>query len=97
MDLREKLVALIGCEVVPYFAERIADRLIVNGVTLQDCELLRIKTNADRIRTMSDEELAEQFWRNSLCKHIQTEHPGHCEMYGACSDCVRDWLRQPIE
>ena len=32
---REKLIALIRHEVVPYFAERIADHLIANGVTIQ--------------------------------------------------------------
>jgi hypothetical protein len=32
---REKLIELIQHEVVPYFAERIADHLIANGVTIQ--------------------------------------------------------------
>ena len=36
MDVREKLVELIQHEVVPYFAERIADLLIANGVTVQE-------------------------------------------------------------
>ena len=36
MDVREKLVDLIRHEVVPYFAERIADHLIANGVTMQE-------------------------------------------------------------
>ena len=36
MDVREKLVELIRHEVVPYFAERIADHLISNGVTVQE-------------------------------------------------------------
>ena len=36
MDVREKLVDLIRQEVVPYFAERIADHLIANGVTVQE-------------------------------------------------------------
>ena len=36
MDVREKLVELIRHEVVPYFAERIADLLIDNGVTVQE-------------------------------------------------------------
>ena len=35
MPDREKLIALIRHEVVPYFAERIADHLIANGVTIQ--------------------------------------------------------------
>ena len=36
MDVREKLVELIQHEVVPYFAERIADLLISNGITVQE-------------------------------------------------------------
>ncbi len=36
MDVREKLVELVRHEVVPYFAERIADNLIAHGVTVQD-------------------------------------------------------------
>ena len=36
MDVREKLVDLIKHEVVPYFAERIADLLIADGVTVQE-------------------------------------------------------------
>lgn len=35
-DIKEKLVELIQHEVVPYFAERIADHLIANGVTVQE-------------------------------------------------------------
>lgn len=33
--MREKLIELIRHEVVPYFAERIADHLIANGVTVR--------------------------------------------------------------
>jgi hypothetical protein len=35
MTDREKLIELIRQEVVPYFAERIADRLIANGLTFE--------------------------------------------------------------
>ena len=36
MDVRGRLVELIQHEVVPYFAERIAEYLIANGVTVQE-------------------------------------------------------------
>ena len=36
MNVREKLVEMIRHEVVPYFAERIADHLFSNGVTVQE-------------------------------------------------------------
>jgi len=57
-------------------------------------------TNADRIRGMSDEELAE--WLTHLPK-ICTCHD-HCELCIAqkecdkgCEGCIKDWLRQPAE
>ena len=60
MDVREKLVEIIqnsvgGC--TRHWAEVIADGLIAHGVTVQECKLGDKKTNADRIRSMSDEEL----------------------------------------
>ena len=36
MNVRKKLVEMIRHEVVPYFAERIADHLIAHGVTVQE-------------------------------------------------------------
>lgn len=36
MNDREKLIALIRHEVVPYFAERIADHLLANGVVVRE-------------------------------------------------------------
>jgi len=57
-------------------------------------------TNADRIRGMSNEELAE--WLTHLPK-ICTCHD-HCELCIAqkecdkgCEGCIKDWLRQPAE
>lgn len=47
-------------------------------------------TNADRIRSMSDEELAD-FIQTPFCDLI----PGKCG--GACHDCTLDWLQQPAE
>ena len=46
-------------------------------------------TNADRIRAMTDEELAD--WHAS-CPYIDKE----CTMKG-CVKCVLEWLQQPEE
>ena len=46
-------------------------------------------TNGDRIRAMSDEELAE--W-NNFCPHIDDE----CTLKG-CTKCILEWLKQPVE
>lgn len=52
-------------------------------------------TNADRIRSMSDEELAELLFLQRKCppekKHIT------CGTTGTCDECWTDWLRQPAE
>ena len=88
MDVREKLVEIIqnpvgGC--TRHWAEVIADGLIAHGVTVQECKLGDKKTNADRIRSMSDEELA------MLLYEI-----GYDGGWGALEGTL-DWLRQPAE
>lgn len=51
-------------------------------------------TNADRIRAMSDEKLAE-FMREPHCDRIDHEL---CRSYcGVCSQCHLDWLTQPAQ
>lgn len=52
-------------------------------------------TNADRIRAMSDEELAEWFDRHASeplwCV------PPECSDYEECVKCILDWLKSPVE
>ena len=48
------------------------------------------KTNADRIRAMSDEELAE-FISNCGCP----DHARSCK--ASCKGCTMEWLKQPAE
>lgn len=51
-------------------------------------------TNGDRIRQMSDEELAKYFF-DGICSVVPLDI---CEKYtpekGLCEQCVRDWLRK---
>lgn len=56
----------------------------------RDCRFFRHKTNADRIRAMSDEELAD-FITNCGCY----DHARDCR--ASCKDCTMDWLKQPVE
>lgn len=58
-------------------------------------EKLKHQTNGDRIRAMSDEELAYWFEWRSLCGHIQIEHEELCDARGVCGGCVLNWLKQP--
>ena len=54
-------------------------------------------TNGDRIRSMSDEELAELLGWHGLCEHIQNNYYEVCETRGVCGGCVLNWLKQPAE
>lgn len=50
-------------------------------------------TNGDRIRALSDEELAKEFNRHFRCPPMQPRHCPDMPCYG----CWLDWLKQPVE
>jgi hypothetical protein len=50
-------------------------------------------SNGDRIRCMSDEELAE-FLTSDICGTVS---PKDFDCYGACVDCATIWLKQPYK
>ena len=51
------------------------------------------RTNSDRIRSMSDEELASFIDEPTLCKG---QGLGEC-MSKDCNKCILEWLKQPAE
>lgn len=52
------------------------------------------QTNADRIRSMTNEELAEVL----VEPHCDRRTTAECKSYhGNCQQCVLDWLKQPAE
>lgn len=53
-------------------------------------------TNADRIRAMSDEELAAHMWNKFGCPDGRNHTTYDC-IGNSCKDCWLDWLRQPAE
>ena len=57
------------------------------------------QTNADRIRAMSDEELAN--WLDYMygrCDWCDTNKVGTDDCSDiACTDCIFEWLKQPAE
>ena len=65
----------------------------------RDCQYFCEKTNADRIRAMSDEELAA--WiagMSTICECCAELN--ECESprgFNRCSHGVEDWLKQPAE
>lgn len=60
----------------------------------RDCQYFREKTNADNIRSMSDEEMAETFIKGDCigCPILY-----ECDPYGDCKPQILNWLKQPFE
>lgn len=54
------------------------------------------KTNADRIRSMSDEELADVLF-DSCLEVMKLEECTNTDNCGVCKRCVLDWLRSEAE
>lgn len=54
------------------------------------------KTNADRIRAMTDEELCEFLSKCEFCD-ICPEGCDNCTYHGDCDKRLLDWLQQPAE
>ena len=52
------------------------------------------QTNADRIRAMSDEELADVIRDGSCCPDGYAEK---CCSFDTCNACWVEWLKQPAE
>ena len=60
----------------------------------RDCQHFREKTNADHIRSMSDEEMAETFIKGDCigCPILY-----ECDPYGDCKPQILNWLQHPFE
>lgn len=53
-------------------------------------------TNADRIRSMSDEELIAFFVLEDKCPP-ERYSSRKCDRFDSCKDCWIDWLKEPVE
>lgn len=63
---------------------------------LRRCEQLPPKTNADRIRAMTDEELA-RFRAYGCCPENRYMNDYECDYFhGDCEKCWLDWLKQEV-
>ena len=65
-----------------------------NGIHPEGYAVTSKRTNADRIRSMTDEELAEVLF-GSCIEHMGVEECSHPEE--ACKSCVLDWLKAESE
>ena len=52
------------------------------------------RTNADKIRSMTDEKLAD--FLPNLCAHINPRE-NDCLKYGSCYKCVKKWLQEDAD
>ena len=62
---------------------------------IRDCQYFRIKTNADRIRNMSDEELAE--WLGKIQYDTAYYFAGEDTQKFPYPDGWLDWLKEEVE
>lgn len=53
-------------------------------------------TNADRIRQMTDEELAEKWWVWIDCDECPAR-PNCLELYNDCKQLALDWLKEEVK
>ena len=67
----------------------------------RDCAYFREMTNADKIRSMSDEELVRLRYRGA--PHCKSDNPMKCNRHdfvdgmSPCELCYYEWLQQPAE
>lgn len=66
-----------------------------------ECEAYFPKTNADKIRNMTDEELADFIQRVQIGDFSNLDYgKTFCDMCDGqyeCDDCLKLWLKQPAE
>ena len=85
----------LGVDSIPdWFMDAVTAKEVIFAMTYESAD--EIKTNGDRIRAMSDEEMAKFFGSDGLCEHISTEHNEWCRCHN-CTDCIVEWLRQSAE
>lgn len=73
---------------------------IVNQVAeeykTKECMHNQYLTNADRIRAMSDEELAD--WYVIKCNIMMNKNPPECRnTRQVCRECILEWLQSEVE
>ena len=86
-----------NCRSICIHAGKDRDFVCVNGVS---CKITtgKSQTNAQKIRAMSDEELAEFIYR---CEMSEIDYAKtFCDLCNGqyeCDQCRLDWLKQPAE
>lgn len=66
----------------------------------RECKYFKLAANADRLRTMTDEELAKWIVEIADCDECEEMHGFRmCDAAPekACEDCWAGWLKAPVE
>ena len=70
----------------------------VGELTCDDFEpIVKAKTNADRIRAMSDEELAQFFHDSVACGDCPVGDSKCKRAFALCKNTALAWLKSPVE
>ena len=103
MDVKEKLVELLTSspqlDVLDWTTgwEEAANYLISHGVTVQECKLGDKETNADRIRSMSDEELAEWLVEKTAYQESVFTYPTYLNFLTESDDTKEGAIKGTVE
>lgn len=104
----EKTVNMYGKEYIRYYYNKLAE---LNGSINSTCNCQHNSdsrenepccrcdskhTNADRIRNMSDEELADTLF-NSCLEVMHIDECPYADNVGMCKKCILDWLQSEAE
>lgn len=92
----EDLINTWGGE--PFVQESVdAFKLAIVALREQEQREQKPMTNADRIRAMTDEELAVEI--HAYTMHYAPWCDYHCENEGddGCDKCIEKWLKQPVK
>ena len=76
------------------YCKKFSDEEVVSWCVMSPCKDEK-PSNADRIRAMTDEELAE--WLDRLITHCNDGPCFNCFMREACLTSVLDWLKKEEE
>lgn len=84
---------------------KFSDDTVISYCVMGPCSEQKL-SNADRIRAMSDEELADIFLRADFCKCCEHEKDGVCNyicaypnipLYDGCKQAALTWMKQLAE
>lgn len=96
----EKAITLDGRKVFKFMLDdEDAQIQVIKDAKKYGLAVMRLRTNADRIRAMSDEELATFLVQTMTCTACRDMHGGECPKpkdykEKKCSDMILEWLKQ---